>query len=156
MQLRTIAACLVVALPPAFAIAAPKTLPPPAILKLADAVIAGANMNDPAAFAGRFTDDASVVDENPPFVWRGSGAGVAWWRVVQTVVQKAQLTHLKATNVRVGEFKQTATDAYMVEAMTITGIAQAKPFAESGTLTYTFHATAGKWLISTMVWTTKP
>lgn len=154
MPLRTIAALLILALAPGVAAAAAS--PPPApILKLANAVVSAANADDGARLVGLFTNDAVVVDENPPFVWRGEGAGLAWWHVVEAVTRKAKLTHLKAVNVRLGEFRQTATDAYLVQPMTITGITGGKPFAESGTMTYTFHY-AGSWLISTMVWTTKP
>lgn len=103
-----------------------------------------------------YTNDAVVVDENPPFVWRGAGAGVAWWHVVDDVIQKAKLKDFRVTNVRTGEFRTTGTDAYMIQAMTIAGVAGGKPFAESGTMTYTFHNAGGKWLISTAVWTTKP
>lgn len=140
---------------PAAAVAA--QLPPPApILNLVNAVIHAANANDATGLSNIFSGDAVVVDENAPFLWRGSGAGVAWWRVVQDVTRKAKLIHLKATGVRLGEFKQSATDAYLVEALTVTGVAAGKPFAEAGTMTYTFHASAGRWLISSMVWTTKP
>ncbi len=154
MQVRSIAAFLALVLAPALAAAAPS--PPPPILKLVNAVMQGTNSNDASAFDGIFTDDAVVVDENPPFVWRGAGAGVAWWHVVQAATQKAKLTHVKATDIRLGEFKQSATDAYLVQAMTVSATAGTKPFAEPGTMTYTFHNAGGTWLISTMVWTTKP
>lgn len=155
MNLRTIAAFVILTFAPALAVAAPKP-PPEPILKLANAVITATNTDDAAALAGLFTDDAVVVNENPPFAWRGAGAGVAWWHVVNAVTQKAQMQHVKAVNVRLGEFRQSATDAYLVQALTVTGVAGAKPFAEAGTMTYTFHNAGGTWLISTMVWTTKP
>lgn len=155
MNLRTIAAFVILTFAPALAVAAPKP-PPEPILKLANAVITATNTDDAAALAGLFTDDAVVVDENPPFAWRGAGAGVAWWHVVDAVTQKAQMQHVKAVNVRLGEFRQSATDAYLVQALTVTGVAGAKPFAEAGTMTYTFHNAGGRWLISSMVWTTKP
>jgi ketosteroid isomerase-like protein len=155
VQLRTIAAFLAVVLAPAPILAAPK-LPPAPILKLANAVIHGANTDDASALAGLYTDDAVVVDENPPFVWRGAGAGAAWWHVVDDVTKKIKLTHLQAVNVRISEFKQSATDAYLVQPLTVAGIANRKPFAEAGTMTYTFHNTGGTWLISSQVWTTKP
>lgn len=118
MKLQAITAFLLIALAPGPAVAAPNA-PPPAILKLATAVIQGANAGDASAFTGLFTDDAVVVDENPPFVWRGAGAGVAWWHVVEGVTQKAKISHLKAINVRIGEFKQSPTDAYLVESQTV-------------------------------------
>jgi len=155
MQIRTIAALLVMTLAPVISQAAPSS-PPPEILKLTSAVIHATNTDDPSALAGLFTDDAVVVDENPPFAWRGAGAGVAWWHVVQKIIQKERLVHLQATNLRTGEFKQSTTDAYLVQSMTITATTPGKPLSEAGTLTYTFHKTGSTWLISTMVWTTKP
>lgn len=154
MQTRTAAALLALAVTPVSAIAA--QAPPAPILQLVDAVIHSANTGDASALTALFTNDAVVVDENAPFAWRGAGAGVAWWHVVAAVTQKAKLTHLKAIGVRIGEFKQTANDAYMVQSMTVTALAGGKPFAEPGTMTYTFHNAAGKWLISTMAWTTRP
>ncbi|HKU81072.1 MAG TPA: nuclear transport factor 2 family protein [Candidatus Tumulicola sp.] len=157
MDLRTIVASLAFGfvLAPQAAAAANNT-PPAPIVKLANAVVRAANDNDPAALRGIFAADAVVVDENPPFTWRGAGAGTAWWGVVGAAMRKIRMTHLRAVNVRISEFHQTATDAYMVQPMTITGIAGGKPFAESGTMTYTFHNAGGTWLISTFVWTTKP
>lgn len=155
MQVQTIAALLVLAVAPSAAFAA-ASRPPAAILQLANGVIHAANTDDASQLAGLFTNDAVVVDENPPYAWRGAGAGLAWWHVVDAVTRRAKIHDLKATGVRLGEFKQTATDAYLVEALTVSGISAGKPFAEPGTMTYTFHNTGGKWLISTMVWTTKP
>lgn len=155
MQLRTVVAFVALTVAPGFATATPS--PPPApILRLAKAAMHAANTNDASAFAGLYTDDAVVVDENPPFIWRGAAAGTSWWHAVANVVQKMKMTHLRAINIRFGEFKETATDAYLVQPMTVTGIVNGKPFAEAGTTTYTFHNAAGTWLISSQVWTTKP
>lgn len=140
---------------PAAAGAAPASPPPAAIVSVANAVIRATNTDDASALSTLFTADAVVVDENPPFAWRGSGAGVAWWRVVEAVTKKAKIAHLKAIGVRLGEFKQSANDAYLIQSLTVSGIAGGKPFAEAGTMTYTFHRTGATWLISTMVWTTK-
>jgi len=155
MIIRIATLAFALSLLPAVVVAARSSVPEP-ILQLATAVVHAANAGDAAALSNLFTNDAVVVDENPPFLWRGSGAGVAWWHVVASVTQKAKLQHLKATAVRLAEFKQTATDAYLVQSMTVTALAAGKPFAEAGTMTYTFHASSGKWLISSMVWTTKP
>ncbi|HEY1653494.1 MAG TPA: nuclear transport factor 2 family protein [Candidatus Tumulicola sp.] len=154
MHLRSIAAFFVITLAPAFASAA-QTPPPAAILKLANAVVHAAKTNDASGLRGILTGDAVVVDENAPFVWRGSGAGAAWWSVVTAAAKKDRLTNMKAAGVRIGEYRESPTDAYLVQSMTITGLAGGNPFAESGTMTYTFHKSAGTWLISTMVWSTK-
>lgn len=156
MQLRILVAFLAFVATLASQSADAASAPPPAILKLANAVVRAANDNDSAALTGIFTGDAVVVDENAPFAWRGAGAGTAWWRVVGAEMRRVRMTHLRAVNVRISEFRQSATDAYLVQPMTITGMANGKPFAESGTTTYTFRKSGGTWLISTFVWTTKP
>jgi ketosteroid isomerase-like protein len=155
MKPRTTAAFLALALGPSIAAAAPN-VPPAPILKLAHAAMHAANTNDAAAFAGLYTSDAVVVDEIPPFIWRGAGAGTSWWHAVAAVAQKLKMTHLRAIDIRIGEFKASATDAYLVTPMTVTAIANGKPFAEPGTTTYTFHNSGGTWLISSQVWTAKP
>jgi ketosteroid isomerase-like protein len=155
VHVRTIAVVLCLALWPAFSSAA-VTAPPAPITNLTNAVIRASNTDDASGLAKLFTVDAVVVDENPPFVWRGAGAGVAWWRIVDQVLQNHKMTHFKASGVRISEFLQAGTDAYLVQPLTLTGIAGGKPFAESGTLTYTFHDAGGTWLISTLVWSTKP
>jgi ketosteroid isomerase-like protein len=155
VQLRTTAAFAALALVPG-AVIATTNAPPVPILRLANAAMHAANTDNASGFAGLYTQDAVVVDENPPFVWRGPGAGTAWWHAVDAVARRMNLTHLKAINIRVSEFKGSATEAYLVQPMTVSGIANGKSFAEAGTTTYTFHNTGGTWLISTQVWTAKP
>jgi ketosteroid isomerase-like protein len=141
---------------PVSAVAADAPPPPAAIMRLANRVLSAANANDASGFSGLYAANAVVVDENAPFEWRGSDAGAAWWRGVQAVITKAHIAKLKATNVRIGEFRQSANGAYLVESLTVVGMRGSKPFAEGGTMTYTFTNAGGKWLISTQVWTTKP
>jgi len=152
VQLRTIAALLALVLAPGFAAATPSA-PPAPILRLANAAMDAANSNDESRFAGLYTDDAVVVDEIPPFAWRGANAGGSWWHAVASIAQKMKMTHLRAINIRISEFRQTPTDAYLVEPMTVSAIANGKPFAEAGTTTFTFHEAGGNWLISSQVWT---
>lgn len=155
MPLRTLAAILTLTVLPGAVNAAP-TVPPPAILRLAEAAMHAANTNDASAFDGLYTSDAVVVDEIAPFAWRGADAGSLWWHAVAAVAAKMKMSHLQATDIRIGEFRQSATDAYLVEPMTVAGSADGKPFAEPGTTTYTFHNSGGTWLISSQVWTAKP
>ena len=124
-------------------------------MQLANQVLKAADADNATGLSGLYTDDAVIVDENPPFTWRGPAAGAAWWRVVEAVTTKAKITNLKAAKVRIGEFVQTSTDAYLIETMTLSWVSRGKPSTESGTMTYTFHNAGGKWLISTQVWTTR-
>jgi ketosteroid isomerase-like protein len=156
MNVRIVAFGLVLALAPLSALAQTKAAPPQAIVKLANAVVNVGNTNDASSLSGIFTSDAVVVDENPPFVWRGANAGTAWWNGLTVLMKRAHMGHLHVGSVRVGEYRQSPTDAYLVESMVIAGVEAGKPFTESGTMTFTFHKTGGRWLISTEVWSTKP
>jgi hypothetical protein len=156
MNVRIVTFGLVLALAPLSALAQTKAIPPQAIVKLANVVVNVGNTNDGSLLSGIFTSDAVVVDENAPFVWRGANAGTAWWNGLTVLMKRAHMGHLHVGAVRVGEYRQSPTDAYLVESMLITGTQAGKPFAESGTMTFTFHKAGGRWLISTEVWSTKP
>ena len=159
MSARTILVFLV-ALIPAAALAAtpapaPQPAPPVAILRLANAVVNASNTDDAASLSNLYTSDAIVVDEIPRFVWRGAGAGIAWWRAVEAFIRKEH-RHLKLVNVRISEFQRSARDAYLIQPMTIVETGNGPSVTEWGTMTYTFHNSGGTWLISSQVWTTKP
>src|SRR5579872_4774663 len=119
MSPRTILA-LLVALTPAAATAAHavQPVPPPPILRLVNAVVRASNTDDASSLSKLYTNHAIVIDEVPPFRWRGSGAGGAWWRAVEAFIKKDHL-HLKLVNVRVSEFQRSANDAYLIQPMTI-------------------------------------
>jgi len=158
MSARTILAFLVGLTPAAAAAASPappSAAPPAPILKLANAVVNASNTNDASSLSKLYTNDAVVVDEIPPFVWRGAGAGVAWWRAVDVFTTKKH-ERIKLVNVRVSEFQSSASDAYLIQPMTIDETSGGPPASESGTMTYTFQNNGGTWLISSQVWTTKP
>lgn len=159
MRLRTIVAFLILLAPVAAGAAnsAGRIQPtvPPAIVKLANAVVRASNADDASALTKLYAEDAVVVDEIPPFVWRGAGAGVAWWQAVDSFTMKKH-ERIELVNVRVSEFQRSAIDAYLIQPMTILEFAGDKRSNESGTWTYTFRNSGGTWLISSQVWTTKP
>jgi ketosteroid isomerase-like protein len=114
------------------------------------------NTDDAVAFSKLYSKDAVLVDEIPPFEWRGTSAGIAWWRAVEAFMIKER-HHIRLVNVRISEFQRSAVDAYLIQPMTIMEIAGGRePSSESGTLTYTFRQIDGTWLIISQVWTTKP
>ncbi|MBV9699325.1 MAG: hypothetical protein JO078_04290 [Candidatus Eremiobacteraeota bacterium] len=159
MSARTILAFLVALIPAAATAASPappvRPEPPLPILKLANAVVNASNRDDAPSLSTLYTNDAIVVDEIPPFLWRGAGVGVAWWRAVEAFIRKEH-HRLRLVNVRISDFQRSAQDGYLIQAMTILETGNGPSAGESGTLTYTFHDSGGTWLISSQVWTTKP
>lgn len=158
MRARTLLAFLI-ALVAAASAAANPALPahsvPSAILKLANTVVTASNTKDASALSKLYTNDAVVVDEIPPFEWRGPGAGTAWWRTVDAFT-KTKCERITLVHVRISDFQGTATNAYLIAPMTINEMSGGQTFSEAGTLTYTFRNDSGTWLISSQVWTTSP
>lgn len=130
--------------------------PPAPIAALVRRVEIATNHDNGAAMRGIYTADAVVVDENPPYVWRGANAGAAWWSNVDGIVAKMHLKSFGAAFRPASEFRLSGNDAYMVQPTTVHGVQNGKAFSERGTMTYTFHRDHGTWKISSQVWTTAP
>lgn len=137
------------------ALAAPVTQPPAAIATLAHAIVGAANANDASKLRGIYTDDAVVIDEDPPFVWRGANAGVMWWRSVAKIIATKHAT-LHAAGLPFTEYRVDGDDAYLIQPMRIEKSAGGHTMVERGMQTYTFHRARGVWKISSAVWTTTP
>ncbi len=130
--------------------------PPAQILALSHRVIDASNGADTSKYAGLYTSDAVVVDENSPYIWKGANAGVAWFSRVLNVVAAMKGTQFHAASSAPSEFQMQGANAYMIVPVTITAQEKGKPYTEHGTLTYTFRQTSAGWKISSQVWTTKP
>ncbi|MDE2482301.1 MAG: DUF4440 domain-containing protein [bacterium] len=135
--------------------AAPQAAPPAPIVALARTIVDAANANDATKLAGKFTDDAVVIDEDAPFVWRGPDAGVAWWHAVQRAIAAKHAT-LHAVARPPSEYRRSGVRAYLIQPVEIVKSAGGKTITEYGTQTYTFQLAGGAWKISSAVWTTKP
>lgn len=136
--------------------AATPAQPPPQILSLTQAIVDAANTNNPAPLAGIYTNDAVVIDENPPFVWRGAHAGAQWWSGVQQILEREHAT-LNVTTAAPSNFQtdREGDDAYLSQKFAIAVTANGTMNTEHGTQTYTFHkAEDGTWKISRQIWTT--
>jgi ketosteroid isomerase-like protein len=132
--------------------------PPSTIAALTQTVIDAANANNPAKLAAIYTDDAVVVDENPPFAWRGATAGTRWWAGVQRALVKEHLElHVTASPPSDFMTDREGDDAYVTQRLIISVTAGGKTADEHGTQTYTFHkGDDGDWKISRQIWTTTP
>jgi ketosteroid isomerase-like protein len=155
-NLRTVALCTLIACVPALAPAATPPKPPAEIMALAMLPVVASNANGSAKFAGAFTDDAVVVDENDPYEWRGATAGADWWARVERALTAMKASGFHAAASPVSEYLQKGDAAYLILPITLSARSGGKPFSESGTMTYTFRKVGDAWKISSMVWTTKP
>src|SRR5579883_2719004 len=71
--------------------------PTPEYLKVVARAIAASNGRDPAAFDGLYARGAAVVDEEPPYIWNGAGAGRAWFAQVLARLKRLKMTAFHAS-----------------------------------------------------------
>jgi ketosteroid isomerase-like protein len=117
-----------------------------------NAAVAATNTNDAAKIGSYFSSDAVIVDENAPCVWRGAGAGSAWWQSVQHEIAGGSL---HATAGPLVEYRaDNAANAYAVVPLHITVSMKGKTIHESGLWALTLHRFAGGWKITTASWAT--
>jgi ketosteroid isomerase-like protein len=137
-------------------IAAAPAQPPAQIIALTQAIIDAANTNAPGKLSGIYTDDAVVVDENGPFIWRGADAGARWWSGVERVLAQGHATlHASAATPSDFQTDREGDDAYLRQKFAVAVTQNGATRTEHGTQTYTFHRTAdGTWKISRQIWTT--
>jgi len=153
MKIRIILAlCGLVVLGVAPALAAKPPLDVAGVLR---AVLAAAVSGNAAALSGRYTSDAVVVDELPPFTWAGPTAGTAWMSSVDETFKKDKITNFKGVASPVSEYVQSGNAAYAIVPVVLSGLQSKKPFRETGTLTFTLRRAAGTWKISSQIWTTR-
>lgn len=146
----TLCSLLVLGVTPALA-----AKPPSDVAGVLRAVVAAAVSGNVAALSGKYTSDAVVVDELPPFTWTGATAGSAWMSSVQAMFKKGKITHFKGVASPVSEYVQSGNAAYAIVPIILSAVQSKKPFRETGTLTFTLRRAAGKWKISSQVWTTR-
>ena len=111
------------------------------------------NDSDEAKAAAACADDASVIDDIPPFEWHGPGACSKWQKDYDAYLQKEGITDATGT---VGKFRQliiTGDRAYAVVPTTFAYTKSGKPTKVSATTTFTLHKTAAGWRITGWAWT---
>ncbi len=131
---------------------------PPAVIQRIDSAFAAQNADDGTRLQANFAPDATIVDENSPFVWQGADAGVRWWHSVDRVIAKMHATqfHVRSFPPTESVLDREGDDAYVNVPLLITGRMGAKSFSERGTWVLTLHRTGTDWKITTATWATTP
>jgi ketosteroid isomerase-like protein len=131
-------------------VAATPAQPPAQIVALTQAIVDASNSNVAAGLARIYTDDAVVIDENPPFVWHGAHAGVQWFSGVQQLLAGSHSSmHAVAAAPLDFQINPEGDDAYLSQKFAISVTTNGTMNTEHGTQTYTFHkGDDGKWKIS--------
>lgn len=125
------------------------------VVELINRVITASTKFDINAVADLYTPNALVADEEPPFSWNGTTAGVQWIDVVEKTCKDLKIKEFKSRIGHISTYLQTDESVYVIVPVTYTGEIKGDPFEESGAFTFVFRVVNGQWLIKSQVWLTR-
>jgi ketosteroid isomerase-like protein len=100
-----------------------------------------------------YAADVSIIDEVPPYVWRGPTAVASWAHDLGADDAKNGVAGEKVT---LGDVLRTETDgrhAYVVMAATYSFTDHGKPMHEPARMTFTLRKATDGWKIAAWTWT---
>jgi ketosteroid isomerase-like protein len=150
MKLRSLFLALAIA--GLFAAPAVAAGPPKAIMTTIDGLAAATNSQNTARVSSYFASSATVIDEFPPFIWSGSGAGASWWDAVKKGNAKAHWTHLHVSVGTITQYTVAGDMAYVVVPLDISWMMGAKRVHETGLWMMTLARSASAWKVTTASW----
>ena len=115
--------------------------------------IAGLEKGDAKAVAATLAPDVSIVDEVPPYAWRGPGAFVAMGAALAAYDKKAGISEAGLTLSAPSRIEVTGDRAYVVAPGVFHFRQGGVNMHEPGTITFTLADGAGRWKITGWTWT---
>jgi ketosteroid isomerase-like protein len=100
-------------------------------------------------------DDASVIDDIPPYEWHGPSACSNWKKDYDAYLQKNGMTDATGTIGKPRQFTITGDHAYAVLPATFAFTKDGKPVKLTATATFSLHKTAAGWRITGWAWATQ-
>ena len=117
------------------------------------AFIEAFDKGDGKTAAATHSANVSIIDEAPPYVWRGPTAFADWSRDLTANDAKQGITE---ENVALGDVlrtEQTGAHAYVVMAATYAFKDHGAPMHEPARMTFVLHKAADGWKITAWTWT---
>jgi hypothetical protein len=99
---------------------------------------------------GVFTDDALIVENFAPYIFRGADALARWREGFRD--HAARLGALKAAFGTPQDFRRTGDTAYFVLPTTWTGLTRGKPFEEDGGWAFVLARHGESWRVACYAW----
>jgi hypothetical protein len=112
-------------------------------------------ISDEAGTVAACADDAAVIDDVPPFEWRGPGACSRWQKDYDAYVQKEGITDAAGTIGNPRQLIISGDRAYAVLPTTFAFTQKGKRVKEIATSTFVLHKTAAGWRITAWAWATR-
>jgi ketosteroid isomerase-like protein len=112
------------------------------------------NDTDPAKSISSCADDAVVIDDFPPFEWRGAGACANWSKAFDGFAQQNGISEPVGTVGKPKRFMVKGDHAYVVVPATFGYTMKGKPVKLVATATFSLRKTAAGWRITAWSWAT--
>ena len=111
------------------------------------------NKGDIKSVIATCASDAVVIDEVPPFSWRGAEACSHWADAVGASFTQDQITKVVMVMGKPWRFTVTSDHGYFVAPAKLTFLANGKPGAETGSvITITLEKVGADWRFSGIAW----
>jgi len=133
--------------------AAQAQTPDPQIVVPINKFLEAFNKGDMAGAAAAHAKDVVIVDEVPPFLWRGTQALQDWGTALQADSKKNGMSEEKVTLKAPTRIETLGTDAYVIVPATFTFKQKGATMRESAQMTFTLKKEASGWLITGWTWT---
>jgi ketosteroid isomerase-like protein len=113
------------------------------------------NKGDMAGAAATHASEAdlTIIDEVPPFLWRGAQALKTWAADLEADAKKGGLTDQKVTLSPATRLESNGRDAYVVVPAVYTFKEKGVAMRESAQMTFVLKKDATGWLIHGWTWT---
>jgi ketosteroid isomerase-like protein len=113
------------------------------------------NKGDAAAAAATHaaTADLTIVDEVPPYAWRGAQAFQAWSAALDADAKKQGMTEPMVTLAAPTRIETSGDQAYVVVPAVFTFKQRGAPMREAAQMTFVLKKEAAGWLIHAWTWT---
>jgi ketosteroid isomerase-like protein len=113
------------------------------------------NDTDEAKAVAACADDASVIDDIPPYEWHGPGACSKWQKDYDAYLQKNGMTDATGTVGKPRQLLITGDRAYAVVPTTFAFMKDGKPVKLTATTTFSLRKTGAGWRITGWAWATQ-
>lgn len=120
-----------------------------------EAVIAAIKSDNAVALSTLYSNNAVIVDEQPPFEWTGPDAGARWLAASSDSKWSRRIARFRAAlaDIRVDS---SSGSAYVIVAGAFSSANSKEPWQQHGTLTFTLKELNNHWKVISQVWAQTP
>jgi ketosteroid isomerase-like protein len=113
----------------------------------------GFNKNDIKMAQAACADQTFIIDDFPPYEWRGSGATSKWFRDLTRLAKKDGMSDCFVTLLKPRQVDVTGTHAYVVVPINLTYKDKGQLVKRTGLMTLALHKGVDGWRIAAWAWT---